>query len=343
MLFPQDEHDDLFDGIQRTVERAMGCSPVTAKWHPPFARWQDKLSITRLSIGQARRQSGTRQHLVDAEHICGARGLQHPKPEEVMLVRRSLVWVSVLLALWLLPGCGRVDDERSATIVIAEGNSLDYKRVGQDEPVIHYGPGDTVIVEFKNDTCYVNGQPHMPHPVAPRRKFTVGLLRSLYGNVPLVASYVASHSGDSTEVWNQAVRELDVQMKQVVSAAFQQYKDDLLAGKSPDAAAERVVLGLRLSQLVDSAYVDETRSSPDSKNRYVMVAWAGKEYEEDLWLEPAGPRGVRRQRHVDAEDFKAFVQLLRGLEEGVPMTVELRGGNMVVRRGPKAELRREGR
>ena len=257
-------------------------------------------------------------------------------------MNRSLLPTLVLLVFCAVHGCGRADDEHTATIVIAEGNSLLYKRAGQDQPVIYYGPGDSVLVEWKNDTCYVNAQPHMPHPAAPPKTLTVEHLRSFYGKVPVVIEYVRNHAGDSTEVWNQAYRKWEEQMRQVTHAAFQRYADDLLAGKTPDAAADEVAFVLRLSSLVASASVDKSRSSPNSQQRFVVVYWKGNDYSETLWMGPGGPRDLPRHRPFTLEDFKALVGILRGLEGREPMTVELRGGNMVVATGRDAEKRRGG-
>ena len=38
-IFPQGEHDDLFDGLQTMVEGAMGYATVRAERHLPFSRW----------------------------------------------------------------------------------------------------------------------------------------------------------------------------------------------------------------------------------------------------------------------------------------------------------------
>jgi hypothetical protein len=39
VLFPQSEHDDLFDGLQTMVEGATGQPTVKAYRHAPFARY----------------------------------------------------------------------------------------------------------------------------------------------------------------------------------------------------------------------------------------------------------------------------------------------------------------
>jgi len=39
VLFPQGEHDDLFDGLQTMVEGAMGYVTVRAERYLPFSSW----------------------------------------------------------------------------------------------------------------------------------------------------------------------------------------------------------------------------------------------------------------------------------------------------------------
>jgi len=254
---------------------------------------------------------------------------------------RLLLWTWVLLVMWVVSGCGKAGDKHAATIVITEGNSLLYKRAGQNQPVTYYGPGDSVLVEWRNDTCYVNGRAHMP-PSPAQEILAIEHLRSFYGKVPSVVEFVNSHAGDSTEVWNQAYREWERQIGQVTRAAFQRYSKDVLAGGSPDAAAERVVFALRLGPLVETAYVDKSRSAPNSQKRYVVVYWKGQAYSETFWLDPTAPTYAPPKRTATLGDFKTLVRALRVLEEKGPRALELRGGNTFVTTGRDAEKRSGG-
>lgn len=253
-------------------------------------------------------------------------------------MRSSFICVLVLLVFWAVPGCSSSESRHTATIVIAEGNSLLYKRVGKNEPIIRYGAGDRVVVELENDTCYVNGKPHWPQPQLPPEMDSLDVLKRSYGRVPAVLEYVKSHRGDETEVWNEAYRSWEKQRQSLHSKVARRYMSDLRNGQTPDAAEDSALVALRASPLVASARVDERLLGP-SRIRRIQVRWAGIDDEVGLLFEPnllPTPPPPR----MTLDGFKDFVHLLRSLERKGPVMIELRGGNLNYISGEEAVRRR---
>ena len=175
-------------------------------------------------------------------------------------MRHSSVWILLLLMFWAVPGYSSpkpkdTTTKQTATIVIAEGNSLLWQPEGRESVV--YGAGDSVLVEWDNGTCYVNGQIFQSPRSVPPTIYSVKQLKLLYGGVPSVQEYVRSHAGDETEAWNKAYRKWEKRMGLLTREAARQYMSKLKSGKAADAAAEAAVSTLRASSLVASARVDE--------------------------------------------------------------------------------------
>jgi len=149
--------------------------------------------------------------------------------------------VLVLLVFWAVPGyCSPepkdTTTKHTAMIVIAEDNSLLWQPEGR-EPVV-YGAGDSVLVEWDNGTCCVNGQIFQSPLPAPPTIYSVKQLKLFYGGVPSVQEYVRSHGGDETEAWNKAYRQWEKRMGLLTRAAARQYMSKLKSGKAADAACE---------------------------------------------------------------------------------------------------------
>jgi hypothetical protein len=220
-------------------------------------------------------------------------------------------------------------------IVIAEGNSLVYKRAGQNEPTRFYGTGDTVLVELEGDTCYVNGQAYLPHPAVPPKVYSVEELKGKYGKVPFVLEYVRSHPGDETEVWNRAYREWEDQPRLLVREVVRRYASDVRShSMTPEAAADTALATLRASPLVVSAYETEESRKANLVSRDIRVRWAGQSDSGGLMLDPQPILDWPRPKPMKLEEFKSFVHLLRSLEGKGPVTIELKGGNFFIMNGP---------
>jgi hypothetical protein len=256
------------------------------------------------------------------------------KKSEVSFMRHSLVWSLVLLVFWAVPGCSSTEPKHTATIVITEGNAFLFKTVEGDS--ITYLAGDSVRVEWENDTCYVNGHLHQPRPPQPPKVFPVETIRQFYGTVPSVLEYVRTHSGNETDLWNRAYRQWEAQMGVLVGKVLEQYASDLKRGKTPDAAADSAEITLRKSPLVGLAHVDENTRWSGSRIREVRVQWAGESDTTVIELRSKVTKPRLNQPPMTLEEFKGLVLTLRLLESKGPVTVELTGGKLNVISGPDA-------
>jgi hypothetical protein len=250
-------------------------------------------------------------------------------------MRHLTLWTLILLVLWAVPSCSRTEDEHTATIVIGEGGSFLFQS-GQFQPVA-YESGDTVLVELEGDTCYISGQPYWPPPYVPPEVWPVEMLREFYGNVPSVLEYVHTHTGDETELWNQASRQWQEKKQLLMREILRRYQSDLQNGKAADEAVESALVTVGASSLVASARLDSTLDSPGSPQRTIFVQWAGQTDEVLFWLDPHAPLYPTRPRPMTLERFKDFVSMLRLLEHSSPAAIELLGGSLKVSSGAKAQ------
>jgi len=200
-----------------------------------------------------------------------------------------------------------------------------------------------VYAEWEDGTGYVNGQIYWPPPPVPPTTYPLERLKSRYGEVPAVAEYVRAHSGDETEVWNEAVREWEKQTRTLTREAGRQYMADLESGKTADEAAEVALNALCVSPLVDTAEIfDESGPTPqDYPVRMIKVQWAGLSDKVLVELNPEPPRNWPSPKPMAHDDFEAFVRILRRLEGEGPVTLEIKGGNMFYMSGPGTEERIE--
>ncbi|MCX5801568.1 MAG: hypothetical protein NTX17_09310 [Candidatus Eisenbacteria bacterium] len=257
-------------------------------------------------------------------------------------MKHSFLWALVLLVLWSVPGCSSTESKHSATIVIAEGNSLVYKKAGPNEPTTFYGTGSRIVVELIGDTCYVNGQAYLPQPAVPPTVYPLETLKSKYGKVPFVLEYVRGHSGDETEVWNEACREWEEQPLLLAREVVRRYASDVRShSMTPEAAADTAVATLRASPFVVSAHEDERSRQGNLVCRMISVQWAGESDWELLLLDPHPILDWPRPKPMKLEEFKSFVHLLRSLEGKGPVTIELKGGNLNYISGPGTRERIE--
>jgi len=256
--------------------------------------------------------------------------------EDSALIMKYLTLGTLTLVLFCtLPFCGSAERRHTATIAIAEGNFL-LCRYGESETVIH-GFGDSVLVEWENGNLCVNGQVHWSWDAVPPKLYPLELLKDLYGNVPCVVEYVEGHSGDETEVWNEAVRHWERQIRSLALDVARQYTSDIESGKTADEAAEAVLAMLRASPLADSPRVDEARRKERSTTRIVLFRWTGRSLGTSFMLTPCrelGPPPPRRPMKLD--EFKSFLKKLRRLEDKGPVTVELKGRQARVYTGARA-------
>jgi hypothetical protein len=225
--------------------------------------------------------------------------------------------------------------------VIAEGNSLLFQSTEEAEPV-RYGTGDLLIVEWDNDTCYVNGRIYSPLPPEAPKPHSVEALEGLYGRVPSVAEYVRSHSGDKVQLWNEAYRQWQDQCRLLVREAARQYTSAVESGKLPDAVADSVLVMLRTSPIVASARVDARSRGAAAPTRIIQVRFAGLDDEGIIMLSPHPILDVPAPRPMTVDEFKSLVQILRKLERKRPTTIELKAGSINLFSGPEA-LKRSGK
>lgn len=248
--------------------------------------------------------------------------------------KSSFFWAVVLLVFWAVPGCGSTETKHTATIVIAEGNAFLFTTVEEDS--ITYLAGDSVRVEWENDTCYVNGHLHQPRPVPPQKIYPVEMIKQECGKVPLVLEYVRAHRGSEVDVWNRAYRQWEEQMGVVTSRVVEQYASDLKKGETPDAAVDSAVLILRASPLVDFVGVDEDTRWSGSPQREARVRWAGLTRTSVIPLRPQVTTRRQNQPPMTVKEFEDLVLVLRLLESKGPVTVVLTGGTMNVITGSDA-------
>lgn len=91
---------------------------------------------------------------------------------------RPSVWLLALLLFFAVPGPSPVEGKETATIVIAQGNSLLWQPEGRESLV--YGPGDTIVAEWDNGDCYLNGRIDQSRVPPPPKDFPVTLVKQMY-------------------------------------------------------------------------------------------------------------------------------------------------------------------
>lgn len=253
-------------------------------------------------------------------------------------MKRSFVWTLVLSAVWVVSGCGSTEGRERATIVIGEGNSLLHEKPGETKGLV-YGPGDTVLVEWEDGTCYLNGAIYKPQPPQPPPVHPAEMLKGMYGAVPTVLEYVSTHEGDETEVWNEAVRRWEKQTRALMREQARQYMAVLESGKSADEAAEAALAVLLTSPLVSSAWVEDNADLAPTQCRNIRHRWAGEDRESLSMLSPHMTLDISPPKPMTRDDFKVFVRILRRLEGKGPVTLEIKGSNMFYMSGPGTEER----
>ena len=241
---------------------------------------------------------------------------------------------SIVTAFETLPSAG---SKETATIVIAEGNSLVQQPEGR-EPVV-YSAGDTIVVEWDSGDCYLNGRIYQSRRPSPPKNFPVTQLKQMYGKVPSVLDYVRTHHGDETVVWNEADRQWEKKKGVLTREVARRYMSALENGKTVDEAAAGALSTLRANSLVDSAWLSERPRPPRSQTSIIFVKWAGMWVNEILTLRPSMRLDWTQQAGMTLDTFRGFVSMLKTLERKGPVRIELRGGGVVHMWGKEAAKR----
>lgn len=214
------------------------------------------------------------------------------------------------------------DEGMSATITIAPGDTLIYQT--WNAPEVVYTAGDRVPVEWRDGVTYIGGHVHKPQPETPPSLSSTAYLRSHYGNVPFMLSYVTEHAGNEEAIWNEAFLTWEAQRSALIHSVHEFYQGETGNGIPSATASQRAQGVLRASPLVSSVF-PEPRSRPPLL--FVNVTWAG---ESGPVLIDLGETPSRQGQWIlERREFPAFVRNLRVLEGPQLVRVELRMGNYV--------------